>query len=85
MIPYSMPLWTIFTKWPAPTGPQCSQPSSSGVGSPVRPGVRSMSPTPGAMVSKIGARWVTGPSSPPIIRQKPRSRPNTPPLVPTSM
>ncbi len=23
MIPYSMPLWTIFTKWPAPGGPQC--------------------------------------------------------------
>ena len=21
--PYSMPLWTIFTKWPAPAGPQC--------------------------------------------------------------
>ena len=21
--PYSMPLWTIFTKWPAPCGPQC--------------------------------------------------------------
>src|SRR5258708_6200882 len=23
MSPYSMPLWTIFTKWPAPSGPQC--------------------------------------------------------------
>ena len=23
MMPYSMPLWTIFTKWPAPDGPQC--------------------------------------------------------------
>jgi hypothetical protein len=23
MIPYSMPLWTIFTKCPAPLGPQC--------------------------------------------------------------
>ena len=33
-----MPLCTIFTKCPAPTGPQCSQPSSSGVGSPLRPG-----------------------------------------------
>jgi hypothetical protein len=22
MTPYSMPLWTIFTKWPAPFGPQ---------------------------------------------------------------
>ena len=33
MIPYSMPLWTIFTKWPAPLGPQWSHPSSAGVGS----------------------------------------------------
>ena len=23
IIPYSIPLWTIFTKWPAPLGPQC--------------------------------------------------------------
>ena len=23
MSPYSMPLWTIFTKWPAPSGPTC--------------------------------------------------------------
>src|SRR5262249_35323019 len=38
--PYSMPLWTIFTKCPAPDGPQWSQPCSSGVGSPARPGVR---------------------------------------------
>ena len=28
-MPYSMPLWTIFTKWPLPTGPQCSQPRSA--------------------------------------------------------
>ena len=35
-----MPLWTIFTKWPAPDGPQCSQPCSSGAASPLRPGVR---------------------------------------------
>ena len=30
MSPYSIPLWTIFTKWPAPDGPQWSQPCSSG-------------------------------------------------------
>lgn len=23
MSAYSMPLWTIFTKWPAPSGPMC--------------------------------------------------------------
>ena len=26
-MPYSMPLWTILTKWPAPDGPTCPQPS----------------------------------------------------------
>ena len=25
MSPYSMPLWTIFTKWPAPSSPTQSQ------------------------------------------------------------
>ena len=43
-----MPLCTIFTKWPAPFGPQCRYPCSAGDGSPVRPGVRSTVPTPGA-------------------------------------
>ena len=32
-----MPLWTILTKWPAPLGPQCSQPRSAVVVSPVMP------------------------------------------------
>ena len=27
MIPYSTPLWTIFTKWPAPESPKRRQPS----------------------------------------------------------
>ncbi len=32
IMPYSMPLWTIFTKWPAPTAPACTKPPpSSGV------------------------------------------------------
>ena len=35
---YSMPLCTIFTKWPAPTGPQCRKPCSWSFGSPVRAG-----------------------------------------------
>lgn len=25
---YSMPLWTIFAKWPAPTLPACTEPKS---------------------------------------------------------
>ena len=85
MSPYSMPLWTIFTKCPAPGGPQCRYPASAVVLlASVRPGVRSADPTPGAIVAKIGSRRRTISSSPPIIRQNPRSRPNTPPLVPTS-
>ena len=79
-----MPLCTIFTKWPAPPGPQCSQPRSSGVISPVRPGVRSAVWNPGAMVSQSPASRRTVASGPPIMRQYPRSRPQTPPEVPTS-
>ena len=30
MSPYSMPLWTIFVKWPAPAGPACTKPPSGG-------------------------------------------------------
>jgi two-component system NtrC family sensor kinase len=48
------------------------------------PAVRGAAATPGAMVSKSGSRRRTTSSSPPIIRQKPRSRPKTPPLVPMS-
>src|SRR5674476_608687 len=43
MRPYSMPLWTILTKWPAPAGPQCRYPCSAVPGSPSRlaePGCR---------------------------------------------
>ena len=68
-MPYSMPLWTIFTKWPAPAGPQCSHPCSSGAGSPERPGVRSIEPTPGAMDANNGSQCATASSAPPIIRQ----------------
>ena len=31
MIPYSMPLWTILAKWPAPTLPACTKPPSDGL------------------------------------------------------
>ncbi len=61
--PYSMPLWTIFTKWPAPLGPQCSQPCSAVLGatpSRTRLGVRGADSTPGASASKIGASRCTG-------------------------
>ncbi len=85
IIPYSIPLWTILTKWPEPAGPQCRYPSGAvPVAVRVRPGVGSAVPAPGAMLRKIGPRCSTGSSSPPIIRQKPRSRPKTPPDVPTS-
>ena len=68
IMPYSMPLCTILTKWPAPDGPQCRYPCSA-VPVRVRPGVGSALPDPGAMVMKIGSRRRTGSSSPPIIRQ----------------
>ncbi len=71
MSPYSMPLWTIFTKCPAPAGPQWSHPRSAVLGSPAaaRVGVRSAASTPGARASKIGASRATASSGPPIIRQ----------------
>src|ERR1700716_3354253 len=37
---YSTPLWTIFTKCPAPLGPQWRYPYSAVLGAPSRPGVR---------------------------------------------
>ena len=39
---------------------------------------------PGASDAKMGSRCSTTSTSPPTIRQKPRSSPNTPPLVPQS-
>ena len=53
IMPYSMPLWTILVKWPAPTGPACSQPVS-GVG---------------ANTFRKGMRRVMSWSEPPAIRQ----------------
>ena len=41
-----MPLWTIFTKWPAPLGPQWRYPCSAVPPSASRPGVRAMWPHP---------------------------------------
>ena len=69
IIPYSTPLWTIFTKWPAPFGPQCRYPSCAVPPGRSRPGVGSAEPVPGAIVRQIGSSRPTGSSSPPIIRQ----------------
>ena len=52
MIPYSMPLWTILAKWPAPTLPACTKPNSPS----------------GLSASKIGMTRFTSASSPPTIR-----------------
>ena len=49
-----MPLSTIFTKWPAPLGPQCRYPCSAGQGVPFLPRVRGAALTPGGMLLKIG-------------------------------
>ena len=85
MSAYSMPLWTIFTKWPAPGGPQCRYPISSGAGSPVRPGVRRRARRRRARARGRSGRGARPPRRrPPIMRQNPRSRPQTPPLVPQS-
>src|SRR5262249_23206430 len=42
---------------------------------PSRPGVRGISPAPGASVLQIGSRCRTAGSGPPILMQYPRSRP----------
>ena len=84
MSPYSIPLCTIFTKCPAPLGPQWRYPCSAGPGVPSRPSVRGAAPTPGASAAKTGSSRATASRCPPIIWQKPRSRPQMPPLTPTS-
>ena len=78
------PVVTILTKCPAPFVPQWRYPRSAVPPTVSRPGVRAIVPAPGASVAKIGSSRFTTASSPPIIRQYPRSRPQTPPLVPTS-
>jgi hypothetical protein len=62
-------LWTIFTKWPAPFGPQCRKPRSPPRDAPSRPGVRGAESDAGASVAKIGSSRCTTSLSPPIIRQ----------------
>ena len=68
MSPYSMPLCTIFTKWPAPPGPQYRYPSSA---EPPwrRPGVVATAPFPGASVRNTGSSRSNASRSPPTMRQ----------------
>ena len=49
---YSMPLWTILEKWPAPTLPACTNPNSPS----------------GLSASKAGWTLATSSSEPPYIR-----------------
>ena len=63
--PYSMPLCTILTKWPAPDGPQCSQPRSAVVGSPSRPGCGRWPPR-----RRVRARRRSAPSGRPRRRRR---------------
>src|SRR3972149_4453208 len=51
MSPYSMPLWTILTKWPAPEGPQWRYPRSAVPGAASRPGVRRVGALPHGLVA----------------------------------
>ena len=69
MSPYSMPLCTILTKWPAPSGPTQSQ---QGV----------PSATLAAMAWKIGFTCGHAAGSPPGMIEGPLSAPSSPPETP---
>ena len=73
MSPYSMPLCTILTKWPAPFSPTQSQ---QGVpfGSP--------SGTLAATAWKIGLMWGQAAGEPPGISDGPCRAPSSPPETP---
>ena len=68
-MPYSMPLWTILTKWPAPFGPQWRYPNSAVAGAPLRPGVREIEPPPGASDLEDRIETLHFVIGPPIIMQ----------------
>ncbi len=51
MMPYSMPLWTILEKWPAPTWPAWTKPNSPS----------------GFSASKAGCTFAMSAASPPHI------------------
>ena len=66
MSPYSMPLWTILTKWPAPSGPTQSQHGAS---------LPSVSFTLAAIAWKIGLTSGHAVGSPPGMIARPLQRP----------
>ena len=68
MSPYSMPLWTIFTKWPAPFSPTHSQ---QGAPSALA-----------QMAWKMGLMWGQAAGLPPGIMEGPFSAPSSPPETP---
>ena len=72
MSPYSMPLWTIFTKWPAPFSPTQSQ-----QGAP--------SATLAAIAWKIGLTCGQAAGEPPGMIDGPVSAPSSPPETPVPM
>ena len=68
MSAYSMPLWTILTKWPAPSGPIQAQHGS--------PSTRA------AIDSRIGPRAAYDSFEPPGMIDGPVSAPTSPPEMP---
>ena len=72
MSPYSMPLCTIFTKWPAPPSPTQSQ-----QGEP--------SATFAQMLWKMGFTKGHAAGDPPGIMEGPFSAPSSPPETPVPM
>jgi hypothetical protein len=68
MSPYSMPLCTIFTKWPAPPGPMCTT-----QGSP---------PTRAAIASNTGRSSCQVDAGPPGMMLGPLRAPSSPPETP---
>ena len=72
MSPYSMPLWTILTKWPAPFSPTQSQ-----HGSP--------SAVCAAIFWKMGLTCGHAAGLPPGMMEGPSSAPSSPPETPVPM
>ena len=72
MSPYSMPLWTIFTKWPAPPSPTHSQ---QGLPASVC----------AAIFWKIGLTAAHALGEPPGMMEGPSNAPSSPPETPVPM
>ncbi len=72
MMAYSMPLWTIFTKWPLPKSPRCTT-----QGFPPK--------SFAAIFSKIGRIFSQADLSPPGMSDGPWRAPSSPPEIPQPM